>query len=175
MFDDCKGAHGLISQSPDATYNLIKLLRKNTQKTIITKLSPNVTDITEIAKAAESAGTDALSLVNTFYGMSIDVEKRKPKLGNVIGGLSGPAIKPIALKMVYDVARNTRLPVIGMGGIMNTDDALEFIIAGATAICLGTVNFINPKASIEIIKGIKQYMLKNKVKSLKNLIGTLRT
>jgi len=164
----------LISQDPKATYNVVRAVRKVTKKPLITKLSPNVTDIVEIAQAASRAGTDAISLVNTFYALGIDIDSRRPKLGNGIGGLSGPAIKPMALKMAYDVAKNIDLPVIGMGGIMNTNDALEFIIAGASAVCIGTANFINPRASIEIIAGIKKYMLKNKIKNIKNLIGSLK-
>lgn len=164
----------LIAQDPKAAYNLVKSVRKVTRKTIITKLSPNVTDIVEIAQAAASAGTDAISLVNTFYGMSIDIDTKRPKLGNIIGGLSGPAIKPLALKMVYDVAKNIDLPIIGMGGIMNAEDALEFIIAGASVISVGTANFINPRICIEIISGIKKYMLKNKIQDIKNLIGSLK-
>ena len=164
----------LISQDPKATYNLVKAVRKVTQKIIITKLSPNVTDILEIAQAAKAAGTDALSLVNTFYGMGIDINTKRPKLGSIIGGLSGPAIKPIALSLVYKVAQNLKVPIIGMGGIMNTADALEFILAGATAISVGTANFINPKASIEIIEGIKKYLIKNNIKDIKKLIGSIK-
>jgi dihydroorotate dehydrogenase (NAD+) catalytic subunit len=164
----------LIAQDPKATYNLVRQVRKVTKKTIITKLSPNVTDITEIAKAAKAAGTDALSLVNTFYAISIDANTRKSKLGNIIGGLSGPAIKPIALRMVWEIYKNVKVPIIGMGGIMDTEDALEFIIAGATAISIGTANFVNPKVSQEIIEGIKRYLQKNNIKSIKKLIGSLQ-
>ena len=164
----------LIAQDPKATYNLVRQVRKVTKKTIITKLSPNVTDITEIAKAAKAAGTDALSLVNTFYAISIDANTRKSKLGNIIGGLSGPAIKPIALRMVWEIYKNVKVPIIGMGGIMDTEDALEFIIAGATAVAVGTVNFIHPKVSIDIIEGIRKYMASNKINNIKSLTGSLK-
>lgn len=164
----------LIAQDPKATYNLVKAVRKVTRKTLITKLSPNVADIVEIAKAAQQAGTDAISLVNTFYGMGIDIKTRKSKLGNIIGGLSGPAIKPLALRMVWEVHRNLRLPIIGMGGIMDTQDALEFIIAGASMVGIGTANFINPKVSIEIIKGLKDYLIRNRIKDINSLIGSLK-
>lgn len=159
---------------PSSTFEVVSLTRKNTRKTLITKLSPNVKDIGEIAKAAEEAGTDSVSLVNTFTGMAIDIETKAPKLGNLVGGLSGPAIKPIALHMVWEVARQVKIPVIGMGGIMNYKDALEFIIVGASAIQVGTANFVNPKATIEIINGIENYMGKNRIKNIKELVGCLK-
>jgi dihydroorotate dehydrogenase (NAD+) catalytic subunit len=165
----------LIAQDARTTYSAVRSVRKVTRKTIITKLSPNVTDITEIALAAERAGSDAVSLVNTFYGMSIDIESRKPKLGNRIGGLSGPAIKPIALKMVCDAAQKLSIPVIGMGGIMSAADALEFLIAGATAVAVGTANFINPGITGEIIEGIQKYLVKKNIKNIKTLIGSLNS
>jgi len=146
----------LISQDPKATYNLVKAVRKVTKKTLITKLSPNVTDITGIALAAEKAGSDAISLINTITAMTIDIQERKPKIAAVTGGLSGPAIRPIAVRMVWEVYQKIGIPIIGMGGIMDTSSALEFFIAGASAISIGTANFINPKASIEIIEGIKK-------------------
>jgi dihydroorotate dehydrogenase (NAD+) catalytic subunit len=163
----------LISQDAKATYNLLRVVRKITKKTIITKLSPNVTDITEIAKAAEAAGSDAVSLINTLTGMGIDVNTRKPKIATVTGGLSGPAIRPVALRMVWEVYQNIKIPIIGMGGIMDTPSALEFFMAGATAISIGTANFINPKVSIEIIEGIKKYLINNKIKSIDKLVGSL--
>ena len=169
-----RGKTRLIAQSPQATYRVVNAVRKSTKKTLITKLSPNVTDIVEIAKASWQAGSDAISLINTLYGMSIDLDKRKLRLASKFGGLSGPAIKPIALYMVYQVARRIKLPIIGMGGIMTTQDALEFILAGATAVAVGTASFVNPKVSIEIIQGIKQYLIKHKIKDIRNLIGTLR-
>lgn len=159
---------------PSSTFEVVSLTRKNTRKTLITKLSPNVKDIGEIAKAAEEAGTDSVSLVNTFTGMAIDIETKAPKLGNLVGGLSGPAIKPIALHMVWEVARQVKIPVIGMGGIMNYKDALEFIIVGASAIQVGTANFVNPKATIEIINGIENYMSKSRIKNIKELVGCLK-
>ena len=164
---------GLVAQDAKETNEVVKAVRKITGKTIITKLSPNVTDIVKIAKAAESAGSDAISLVNTFLGMAIDIETRKPKLGNITGGLSGPCIKPIALRMVYDVSRNIDIPVIGIGGIMNASDAVEFMIAGASAIQVGTANFIEPGVCGKIIKGIEDYLKKHKIEKIEELIGTL--
>jgi len=159
----------LIAQDEDATYELVKAVRKNTNLTLITKLSPNVTDIVTIAKAAVRGGSDALSLINTFSAMAIDIETRKPKLGNIIGGLSGPAIKPLALKTVWEVAQQIDIPIIGMGGIMNWQDALEFIIAGASAIAIGTANFINPQSALEIVQGLEDYLRKNKIESIQEL------
>ncbi|MFH1778915.1 MAG: dihydroorotate dehydrogenase [Candidatus Omnitrophota bacterium] len=159
---------------PSSTFEVVSLTRKNTRKTLIAKLSPNVKDIGEIAKAAEEAGADSVSLINTFTGMAVDIETKAPKLGNLVGGLSGPAIKPIALHMVWEVARQVKIPVIGIGGIMNYKDALEFIIVGASAIQVGTANFVNPKATIEIIDGIENYMGKNRIKNIKELVGCLK-
>lgn len=164
----------LISQSASATYDLVKSVRKVTQKTLITKLSPNVTSVVEIGRAAEEAGSDALSLINTLTGMSIDVDTRKPKIASIVAGLSGPAIRPVAVRMVWEVYKQAEIPVIGMGGIMNADDALEFLIAGASAISVGTGNFINPGASIEIIKGLKKYMAKVKINDIKDIVGSLK-
>ena len=164
----------LIAQDPKATYQVVKAVKTSTNKTVITKLSPNVTDIVQIAQAAKQAGTDALSLINTVYGMSINVEKKRPHLASVFGGLSGPAIKPIALSMVYQVAKKIRLPIIGMGGIMNTQDALEFILAGAAAIAVGTGNYVNPHASVEIVKGLKKYLIQHNIKDIKELVGGLK-
>ena len=164
----------MISQDAQATYELVKMVRKVTKKTLITKLSPNVTDITEIAQAAESAGTDALALINTLSGMCIDVKTRKPRIAMVSGGLSGPAIRPIAVRMVWDVFKKVKIPIIGMGGITDTQSALEFFIAGASCISVGTANFINPKTTIEIITGLKEYLAQNKIKDIKELIGNLK-
>ena len=164
----------LISQDAPSTYAAVNRVRRVIQKTLITKLSPNVTDITEIAKAAQAAGTDAVSLINTITGMGIDVKTRQPKIATITGGLSGPAIRPIALRMVWEVSQKINIPVIGMGGITDTHSALEFFIAGATAISVGTANFINPRISIEIIAGLKKYLAKNKIKKIKNLIGNLK-
>jgi len=163
-----------FSAEPSSTFDVVNSTRRNTSKTLITKLSPNVKDISEIAKAAEAAGSDSVSLVNTFTGMAIDIETKTPKLGNVVGGLSGPAIKPIALRMVWEVSRKIKIPVIGVGGIMDYTDALEFIIAGASAVQIGTANFVNPKTTIEILNGIEKYMRKNKIKNMRGLIGCLK-
>ncbi|MDD5668560.1 MAG: dihydroorotate dehydrogenase, partial [Candidatus Omnitrophica bacterium] len=167
-------SRGLVAQDPRAAYDAVKAAKKGTGKTLIVKLSPNVTDITEIARAVETAGADAVSLINTVYGMSIDADTRKPRLGNVIGGLSGPAIKPVALKMVYDVSRSIKIPVIGMGGILSFTDAVEFLVAGATAISVGTGNFINPAVSLEIIKGIERYLRQHTINSVRDLTGSLK-
>ncbi len=168
------GQKTLISQDPKATYQAVKSVRKVTSKVLITKLSPNVTSINEIAQSAEDAGSDAVSLINTLSGMSIDVESRRPKLGAITGGLSGPAIRPVALKMVWDVYNKIKIPIIGMGGIMDTLSALEFIIAGAAAISVGTANFINPKTSVEIISGLKEYLRRNKINAIGRLTGNLK-
>ncbi|MFH1458973.1 MAG: hypothetical protein ABIG64_01180 [Candidatus Omnitrophota bacterium] len=167
----------MFAQDEKAVYNLIRAITCVVNKrkmTLIAKLSPNVTDIVAMAKAAQRAGIDAVSLVNTFPGMAIDIQTQKPKLANIYGGLSGPAIKPIALKMVYDVFRNIKIPILGMGGIMNTEDALEFMFAGATAVGLGTANFINPKVSMEVISGLKKYCQNKKIKSLAEIIGKVK-
>jgi dihydroorotate dehydrogenase (NAD+) catalytic subunit len=164
----------LISQDSKATYNLVKAVRKASGKTLITKLSPNVTDIVEIALAAEAAGSDAIALVNTLSGMSIDVDKRKPKIASVTGGLSGPAIRPVAVRMIWQVYQKVKIPVIGMGGITNVTDALEFFIAGSSAVSVGTANFINPRASTEIIEGLKKYLVENEMTAIKHLIGSLK-
>jgi len=164
----------LIAQDAKATFAVVKAVKKVTKKTLITKLSPNVTDIAEIARAAKQAGSDALALINTFYGMSIDVVTRKSKIAMVTGGLSGPAIRPIAVRMVREVFQKVRLPIIGMGGIIDVPSALEFLLAGASAISIGTANFVNPRASIEILDGLKKYLAKNKIKDIRNLVGSLK-
>ncbi|MCK4859118.1 MAG: dihydroorotate dehydrogenase [Candidatus Omnitrophica bacterium] len=163
----------LISQDEDATYELVKAVRSVTKLTLITKLSPNVADIVAIGKVAVQGGSNALSLINTFSGMAIDINTRKPKLGNIIGGLSGPAIKPLALKAVWETAQQINIPIIGMGGIMDWQDALEFIIAGASAIAVGTANFVNPKTAIEIIQGLEDYSRENKITNIEELKGSL--
>lgn len=164
----------LIAQDAKATYKLVKAVRKITRKTLITKLSPNVTDIAGIALAAESAGTDAVSLVNTFYGMSIDTAAQKPKIARGIAGLSGPAIRPIALRMVWEVYKKVKIPIIGIGGITDLNSALEFFIAGALVIAVGTANFINPGTSVEILNGLEQYLRENKIKDIYSLIGSVK-
>ncbi len=164
----------LISQDAEATYKVVKSARKVTRKPLITKLSPNVTDIAEIAQAAERAGSDAVSLINTLTGMSINTETRKPKIGAITAGLSGPAIRPVAVRMVWEVYGKIRLPIIGMGGIINTPSALEFIIAGATCVAVGTANFIDPGVTEEIVSGLKKYLAKNKIRDIRALIGSLK-
>jgi len=165
----------LFSQDKRLTYKTVKSVRRATALTIITKLTPNVTDIAEIARAAQDGGSDALSLVNTYMGMAIDISTRRPLLGNIAGGLSGPAIKPLALKAVWDVYNSVDIPIIGMGGIVDVNDVLEFLICGAAAVALGTANFVYPNKSIEIINGLKYYIKSNGLKSLKPLIGSLKT
>ena len=149
-------------------------VRKYTSKVLIAKLGPDVSDVGKMARAAEKAGADAVSLINTFIAMVIDVETRRPVLANKTGGLSGPCIKPIAVRMVWETAKAVKIPVIGIGGIMNAHDALEFLIAGASAIQVGTANFMNPQASIEILDGLKDFMRKNKIDSVSSLIGSLK-
>ena len=160
---------------PHAAFSVIRAVRKQTSKTLIAKLSPNVSDITEIALAVQEAGADCLSLINTITAMVIDIDTRRPKLANITGGLSGPAIKPVALRMVWQVAQVAQLPIIGIGGIMKAEDALEFLIAGASAIQVGTANFINPHATIDIIDGIEAYLKRNEISSLREIIGTIET
>jgi len=165
---------GLIAQDEKAVYETVKKARGATGKTIIAKLSPNVSDIGKIALAAEAGGCDAVSLVNTFPALAIDIETLKPVLGNITGGLSGPAIKPIAIKMVRDVYGKIRIPVIGIGGIMDYKDALEFMICGAAAFQVGTANFVNPEAPVEILKGIKGYLKRKNITAIKDTIGSLK-
>ncbi len=165
---------GLIAQDEKAVYNIVKKARGSTGKALIAKLSPNVTDIAAIALSAEEAGCDAISLINTFPAIAVNIETLRPLLGNVIGGLSGPAIKPIALKMVRDVYKKVRIPVIGIGGIMDYKDALEFMICGAAAFQVGTANFVNPEAPAEILKGIKSYLKRKSVGDIKKIIGSLK-
>ncbi|MDD5129765.1 MAG: dihydroorotate dehydrogenase [Candidatus Omnitrophica bacterium] len=164
----------LISQDSQATLEAVSAARKLTDKCLIVKLSPNVTSISEIALAAESAGADAVSLINTLGGMSIDVKKRVPKLGAWVGGLSGPAIRPVAVKMIWEAYNKIKIPIIGMGGIMDIDSALEFFIAGATAISVGTANFINPQSSLQIIAELQQYLMSNNMQNLNQLTGKLK-
>ena len=152
---------------------VVREVRKVYDKTMIVKLSPNVTDIAEIALAVEAEGADCVSLVNTFLGMSIDAERRKPRLSTITGGLSGPCIKPIALRMVWQVYNAVKIPVIGMGGISNWEDAIEFILAGSSAIQIGTYNFINPTVSVEVVDGILAYMDRHNIDSMDDLIGKL--
>ena len=163
-----------FGQDPKALYDITKAIKAKAKQPIIMKLSPNVTDITEMAKAAEAAGSDALSLINTLTVMKIDVKRRTFAVANKTAGVSGPAIHPIAVRMVYQVANAVKLPIIGMGGVMNTEDALEMIMAGATAVAVGTANFHNPYATVEIIKGIEEYMQANGVDDINTLIGCVK-
>ncbi len=159
----------------DMAAKVTDAVRRKTGKPIIIKLSPNVTDIVEIAKAVEGEGATAISLINTLLGMAIDIETRRPKLANIVGGLSGPAIKPLALRMVYQVASATNLPIIGIGGISSLEDVLEFIIAGATAIQIGTANFVNPALSGELVRGLENYLQNKGLTSVKQLAGSIIT
>ena len=157
-----------------ATYEIINSIRKTTSLPLIVKLTPNVTNIKTIAQAAEEAGADALSLINTLVGMTVDIDSRKPKLANISGGLSGPAVKPVALWLVWQVFQTVNIPVIGIGGIIKVEDALEFIIAGARAIEIGTANFVNPRVTIEIIEGIEKYLIENNIKDINELVGSMK-
>jgi dihydroorotate dehydrogenase (NAD+) catalytic subunit len=161
--------------SPHGTFDVVSAVRKVTTLPVIPKLTPNVTDVASIAKMAEDAGADAVSLVNTFLGMAIDVETRRPKLSNIVGGLSGPAIRPIAVRMVYECRNRVKIPVIGMGGIATINDALEFIIAGATAVQVGTANFVDPFIWSKLHDGLQSYMERHRIGSVHDLIGTLDT
>jgi len=167
---------GGIAWGTDArsTYKIISSIRKTTSLPLIVKLTPNVTDIKTIAQAAEEAGADALSLINTLMGMAVDIDSRKPKLANISGGLSGPAVKPVALWLVWQVFQTVNIPVIGIGGIIKVEDALEFIIAGARAIEIGTANFVNPRITIEIIEGIEKYLRENNMKDVNELVGSMK-
>lgn len=169
-------SHGGIAfgQNPDCLYDITKQIKAKAKQPIIMKLSPNVTDITEMARAAEAAGSDAISLINTITGMKIDIHKRTFALANKTGGLSGPAIKPVAVRMVYQVAQAVKLPIIGMGGIANAEDAIEFMLAGATGVAVGAMNFVNPYTTAEVVKGIEEYMERYHVENLTELIGAVR-
>ncbi|HUL21643.1 MAG TPA: dihydroorotate dehydrogenase [Thermodesulfobacteriota bacterium] len=162
----------VFGTDPQMAYRLVKAVRKSTTLTLIVKLSPNVTDIALMAKSVEEGGADAVSLVNTFRALAVNIHTKKPELGNIIGGLSGPAIKPVALRMVWEVGQAVSIPVIGMGGIMNAEDAIEFILVGASAVQIGTANLVNPKTGIEVIRGIKKYLIQNRIDRVEELIGT---
>ncbi len=161
----------VFGTDPDVTYDVVSAVRKATDMTLIVKLSPNVTDISRMAQAAEDAGADALSIMNTLTGMAIDTKTRKPRLANIIGGLSGPAVRPVAVRMVWECFRTVSVPIIGMGGIVSAEDAVEFILAGASAVAIGTGNFMNPEITMDIIKGIRSYMITEGVTSIKELKG----
>ena len=162
-----------FGQKADALYHITAELKKHAKQPIIMKLSPNVTDITEMARAAEAAGADALSLINTLTGMKIDIHKRKVAIANKTGGMSGPAIKPIAVRMVYQTAQAVKIPIIGMGGIATAEDAIEFLLAGASAVSIGAMNFVNPYTTIEVIDGIQSYMEQYHIENLTDLIGAV--
>ncbi|GAA6407380.1 dihydroorotate dehydrogenase [Blautia hominis] len=162
-----------FGQDPKAVEAITREVKKYAKQPIIMKLSPNVTDITEMARAAQAGGADVLSLINTLTGMKIDINKRTFALANKTGGMSGPCLKPVAVRMVYQVSRAVKLPIIGMGGICNAEDALEFILAGATAVSIGTANFTNPYATVETVQGIEDYMKKNKIEDIQSLIGVV--
>lgn len=158
---------------PQAAAEVVSAVRKAYHKTLIVKLTPNVTDITEIAKAVEGAGADSVSLINTMLGMAIDAERRKPLLSTVTGGLSGPCVKPVALRMVWQVAKAVKVPVVGLGGIMNATDAIEFLLAGASAVELGTANFVVPAITVKVVDGINEYLDRHGFKSVQDIIGAL--
>ena len=162
-----------FGQKADCLYDITSEIKKKAKQPVIMKLSPNVTDITEMAKAAEAAGADAISLINTLTGMKIDIHKRCFALANKTGGMSGPAIKPVAVRMVYQASHAVKIPVIGMGGIANAEDAIEFMMAGATAVAVGAMNFVNPYTTVEVVRGIEDYMRKYNVQDITELIGAV--
>ena len=163
-----------FGQNPKAVEAITKEVKKYAKQPVIMKLSPNVTDITEMARAAEAGGADILSLINTLTGMKIDINRRTFALANKTGGMSGPCVKPVAVRMVYQVAQTVNVPIIGMGGISNAEDALEFILAGATAVSIGTANFANTYATVETVKGIEEYLKKNQIDDINTLIGAVK-
>lgn len=163
-----------FGQKADALFHITEEIKKKAKQPVIMKLSPNVTDITEMARAAEAAGADALSMINTITGMKIDIHRKTFALANKTGGMSGPAIKPVAVRMVYQTAQAVKIPIIGMGGIANGEDAIEFLLAGATAVSVGAMNFVNPYKTIETVKGIEDYMVRYGVKDVKELIGAVK-
>lgn len=190
VLDPCPGVHGLeinvscpnvregglsFGASPARTAEVVRKLKTVTDLPLIVKLTPNVTDIVAVARAAEEAGADALSLINTLVGMAIDVDTRRPKLGNITGGLSGPAIRPVAVAMVWKVAQQVRIPVIGIGGVTCAADALEFLIAGACAVQVGTATFIEPRTVLQVVVGLEQYLLREGFCSLSDVVGSLET
>lgn len=162
-----------FGQKADCLYDITSAIKKKAKQPIIMKLSPNVTDITEMARAAEAAGADALSMINTLTGMKIDIHKRKFVLANKTGGMSGPAIKPIAVRMVYQTAQAVKIPIIGMGGIANAEDAIEFLLAGATAVAVGAMNFMNPYTTVEVAEGIEKYMNMHEIEDINTIIGSV--
>ncbi|MFW6011520.1 MAG: dihydroorotate dehydrogenase [Desulfosalsimonas sp.] len=170
-----KAGGAAFGVDPEAAAGVVKAVRKSTEKFLMVKLSPNVSDIAGMAKCVQDAGADAVSLINTITAMAIDIHTRRPRLANITGGLSGPAIKPVALRMVWQAARAVKIPVVGIGGIMSAEDVLEFMIAGATAVQIGTANFVNPRVSVEIIDELFRYLKENGIKNIKDIVGTLET
>ncbi len=162
-----------FGQKPDSLYHITSEIKRKAKQPVIMKLSPNVTDIAEMSKAAEAAGADALSMINTITGMKIDIHKRKFALANKTGGLSGPAIKPVAVRMVYQAAQAVKIPIIGMGGIANAEDAIEFLLAGASAVAVGAMNFVNPYTTVEVVQGIEEYMQRYGIEDVTELIGAV--
>lgn len=161
----------LFGTCPTSAHDAIKAVRDNTKLPVIAKLSPNVTDIVEIAKAAADAGANGLALINTLLGMAIDIHKQKPILGNIMGGLSGPAVKPVAVRMIWQVSQAVNLPIIGMGGVTTADDAIELMLAGASAVAVGTANFVNPRATMDILEGIEKYCVEKGIEDINDLVG----
>jgi dihydroorotate dehydrogenase (NAD+) catalytic subunit len=164
----------VFGSDPKMAYHLVCKVRKATKLTLIVKLSPNVTDIACIAKSVEDGGADAVSLINTFRAMAVNIHLRKAELGNIIGGLSGPSIKPIALRMVWEAGQAVKIPVIGMGGIMKAEDAIEFILVGASAVQIGSANLVNPRTAIEVIDGIEKYLVKDRIDHVRKLTGLFK-
>ena len=156
---------------PESAAEVVREVKKKTSLPVIVKLSPNVTDVVLMARAVEDAGADAISLINTLLGMAIDIKTWRPVLGNTVGGLSGPAVKPVAVRMVWQVAKAVKVPIIGMGGIMNAEDAIEFILAGASAVAVGTANFVNPYVSVDVAEGIRDYLTKRGLTQVSDLVG----
>ena len=162
-----------FGQKADSLYDITSQVKKKAKQPVIMKLSPNVTDITEMAKAAEAAGADALSMINTITGMKIDIHRKKFVLANKTGGMSGPAVKPVAVRMVYQTAQAVKIPIIGMGGIGNGEDAVEFLLAGASAVAVGAMNFVNPYTTVEVVEGIEAYMRQHGIENVTELIGAV--
>lgn len=162
-----------FGQKPESLFDITSRIKKKAKQPVIMKLSPNVTDIAEMSRAAETAGADALSMINTITGMKIDIQKRKFVLANKTGGMSGPAIKPVAVRMVYQAAQVVKIPIIGMGGISNAEDAIEFLLAGASAVAVGAMNFVNPYTTVEVVEGIEDYMRKYGIEKVTDLIGAV--
>lgn len=162
-----------FGQKADSLYDITSQIKKKAKQPVIMKLSPNVTDITEMARAAEAAGADALSMINTITGMKIDIHRKKFVLANKTGGMSGPAVKPVAVRMVYQTAQAVKIPIIGMGGIGNGEDAIEFLLAGASAVAVGAMNFVNPCATVEVVEGIEAYMRQYNIENVTDLIGAV--